>query len=232
MQAQPRLQAVRPKAETVSQPLHERYRMNEVTTPSRDIAGQINEAYRLAQEHAHTAVEHARRAGELLLQAKELVAHGDWLPWLSANVPDISERTAQGYMRLARECLADPANPQRVALLSLRAALADLADPKPPAPIDADEIMATGLRDIPPELCIAVEPGCVTSALIDGEPAIMLAESQRNRGYWFVCDLRDGTYNSRPILGRAVGLLVGQIAGWDRAEWHISDQRDWFPEAA
>lgn len=106
------------------------------------------------------------------------------------------------------------------------------SEPKPPAPIDRDEILATGLRVIPPELRIAVEPGCVTAALIDGEPAIMLAESQRNRGFWYVLDLRDGTYNARPIIGAAVGLLVGQIAGWDRAEWHMSDQREWFQEAA
>lgn len=196
------------------------------------LSDQINAEHRLAQEHARTAVTHARRAGELLLQAKELAAHGQWLPWLAANVPGISERAAQGYMRLARECLADPAKAQRVADLSLRAALQELAEPRPAAPIGADEIVATGLRSIPPELRIAVESGCVTAGLIDGAPAIVLAESRRNRGYWYVLDLRHETYNSRPILGAAVGLLVGQIAGWDRAEWHMSDQREWFSEAA
>jgi hypothetical protein len=213
---------------------------------SASLPQQINEAHRLAQEHAGAAIEHARKAGELLLHAKESAAHGAWLIWLSANVPGISARTAQGYMRLARHCLADPTKAQRVAHLSLRAALAALSEPKRSsssiedevrsvrdlAPIEAEEILATRLGVIPPELRIAVEPGCITSALIDGEPAIMLAESQRNRGFWYVVDLRDRTYNSRPILGCVVGLLVGQIAGWDRAEWFISDQQDWFPEAA
>lgn len=201
-------------------------------TVTKPLPEQINEAHQFTREHATCAVEWAVTCGQLLIEAQESCEHGEWLPWLSANVPGISVRKAQGYMRLARHCLADPANTQRVAHLSLRAALAEIAEPKLSATIDADEILATGLRHIPPELCIAVEPGCVTTALIDGQPAIMLAESKRNHGFWYVADIRDGTYNSRPILGAAVGLLVGQIAGWDRAVWHMSEQREWFPEAA
>lgn len=87
---------------------------------------QINEAYQFAREHAECAVEWATKCGQLLLQAQESVDHGEWLPWLAANVPGISVRTAQGYMRLARHYLTDPANTQRVAHLSLRAALAEL----------------------------------------------------------------------------------------------------------
>jgi hypothetical protein len=37
----------------------------------------------------------------LLLEAKELVAHGEWLPWLQANCR-LGERQARTYMRLAR----------------------------------------------------------------------------------------------------------------------------------
>jgi hypothetical protein len=47
------------------------------------------------------AVSNAIAAGELLLEAKKQVGHGEWLPWLAENC-DISERTAQAYMRLAR----------------------------------------------------------------------------------------------------------------------------------
>src|SRR5262249_4041264 len=40
-------------------------------------------------------------AGALLLEAKELVGHGEWLPWLRANCR-VSVRQAQTYMKLAR----------------------------------------------------------------------------------------------------------------------------------
>src|SRR5262249_7175396 len=40
-------------------------------------------------------------AGDLLLKAKAQLKHGGWLDWLKANC-EISERTVQAYMRLAR----------------------------------------------------------------------------------------------------------------------------------
>ena len=40
-------------------------------------------------------------AGDLLIEAKAQVKHGQWLPWLSDHV-QISERTAQLYIRLAK----------------------------------------------------------------------------------------------------------------------------------
>lgn len=40
--------------------------------------------------------------GERLIEAKEQLPHGDWLPWLTEQV-DFSERTARNFMRLARE---------------------------------------------------------------------------------------------------------------------------------
>ena len=75
-------------------------------------------------------VEHARHAGELLLAAKAQLSHGEWLPWLEANC-QVSARSAQGYMRLARQWPTLAANAQRVADfgdLPLRSALALLAD--------------------------------------------------------------------------------------------------------
>ena len=64
------------------------------------------------------------RAGELLIQAKAALPHGAFGSWLSANV-EFSDRTARGYMRLAG---LDEAKRQRVADLSLRSALAAIAD--------------------------------------------------------------------------------------------------------
>jgi hypothetical protein len=46
-------------------------------------------------------LEHYRRAGEMLIEAKDQVAHGSWSRWLTTNF-ELGKRTAQNYMRLAR----------------------------------------------------------------------------------------------------------------------------------
>ena len=48
-----------------------------------------------------TSIDHAIKAGTLLEEAKGLLRHGQWLPWLSDHC-GLSDRTAQRYMRLAR----------------------------------------------------------------------------------------------------------------------------------
>jgi len=64
-------------------------------------------ATRIRAEHEATAAamkrgcEHAIRAGELLIEAKRLLEHGEWLPWLAEHC-DVPERTARLYMRLAQ----------------------------------------------------------------------------------------------------------------------------------
>jgi hypothetical protein len=82
-------------------------------------------ATRIRAEHQAVgdALKHAITAGELLTEAKVQVPHGDWLPWLEANC-EMSLRTAQAYMRIAREIgKLDDGNTQRVAHLSIRDAL-------------------------------------------------------------------------------------------------------------
>ena len=46
------------------------------------------------------AVAHAIRAGELLVEAKAQLEHGQWLPWLAANF-EFTRQTASGYMLIA-----------------------------------------------------------------------------------------------------------------------------------
>ena len=62
--------------------------------------------------------------GRKLIAAKELVPHGEWGDWLRDKV-EFSERTAQNFMRLAREW----SNPHAVADLGARKALMLLALP-------------------------------------------------------------------------------------------------------
>lgn len=87
----------------------------------------INEEHSKAAECMWAGVQHAIRAGELLIEAKSQVEHGQWLPWLEANC-EFSERTAQGYMRLAKELpKLDAEKRNRVADLTFRDALKSIA---------------------------------------------------------------------------------------------------------
>jgi hypothetical protein len=94
------------------------------------LADRINEEHRRCEEALKEGLRHALRAGELLIEAKSRCAHGTWGAWLAENFEG-SERTAQAYMKVAREMpQLDGAKAQRVADLSLRGALKELAPPK------------------------------------------------------------------------------------------------------
>ena len=78
-----------------------------------DLAGRIVEAHAKADGAMRSAVANAVIAGELLIEAKRQVPHGQWLPGCARPAP---ERTAQAYMRLARKLPElEPAKAQRVA---------------------------------------------------------------------------------------------------------------------
>ncbi len=93
------------------------------------IASRINEAHRACEEAAASAVGHAIRAGELLIEAKAEAGHGNWLPWLEQNFEG-SEDTAQVYMKLARRKDELPNTEHARDLTSIRGALRALEPPK------------------------------------------------------------------------------------------------------
>lgn len=62
--------------------------------------------------------------GRCLIEAKELLPHGEWLPWLNERV-EFTERQAQRFMRLAKEW----SNPTALSDLGATKALALLALP-------------------------------------------------------------------------------------------------------
>lgn len=69
------------------------------------------------------AGESILQIGRCLIEAKELLEHGEWLPWLNERV-EFSERTARNFMRLAREwtnrqTLADLGASKALTLLAL-----------------------------------------------------------------------------------------------------------------
>lgn len=64
------------------------------------------------------------KIGQRLMEAKAMLPHGEWLPWLNERV-EFSERSAQNLMRLSREW----SNPQALADLGATKALTLLALP-------------------------------------------------------------------------------------------------------
>jgi hypothetical protein len=95
-----------------------------VRAPLERLAVEIRHDIEAADQHWQNAVKHAIRAGEGLIEAKALLQHGEWLPWLSENFAGFSARSASSYMRLAR-------NGSTVAdLTSIRQAVAALTTPK------------------------------------------------------------------------------------------------------
>lgn len=65
----------------------------------------IQEISNLHQEiigHLKMSLEKAIRIGELLTEQKASMKHGEFTPWIKANLP-FTDRTTQNYMRVYRE---------------------------------------------------------------------------------------------------------------------------------
>jgi hypothetical protein len=88
-----------------------------------ELAAQIRVEHEATAVALRRSVEHGIAAGDLLSEAKALVKHGQWLPWLAEHC-SMSERTAQLYMRLAKQRDAITANTQPIADLTLNEAAA------------------------------------------------------------------------------------------------------------
>jgi hypothetical protein len=92
-------------------------------TDLRGLAKRIDAEHRECERSLKAGLEHALKAGQLLLEAKGAIGHGGWIAWLKKNC-QVSDRLAQKYMRVARELpKLDAANTPRVADLSFREAL-------------------------------------------------------------------------------------------------------------
>lgn len=65
----------------------EKSKVQEIVTLHNEIAG-----------HLKMSLEKAIRIGELLIEQKTSLKHGEWLPWIEANLP-FSRQTADNYRR-------------------------------------------------------------------------------------------------------------------------------------
>jgi hypothetical protein len=88
----------------------------------------IKASQRAIREAASAMVSDAIAAGEALRKLKRAVSRGGWGAYLRHRC-DLSERTAQVYMRLAEHRAEIEADPQRAADLSLRSALKLIGSP-------------------------------------------------------------------------------------------------------
>jgi hypothetical protein len=99
----------------------------ELTTPSlSQLAIEINTAHDIAIEAAREVIRWSMKAGDLLMEAKGRLAHGEFGPWLRENCK-VGERQAQRYMKLARERARIEANWEEVEALSIEQAIGWLA---------------------------------------------------------------------------------------------------------
>ena len=71
-------------------------------SPEADLVKRINETYAHIERATRETVPRAIELGAMLIKAKaDYGTHGDWGQWLKTNCKQLSERTAQLYMKLA-----------------------------------------------------------------------------------------------------------------------------------
>lgn len=97
------------------------------------LAADIKATHKAIKASAEQMAEQAIAAGNLLIEAKAAVRHGEWRSWLDINV-GMSERSAQRYMQLARSGMKSAT----VADLGIRAAVEALASSHPEPRRDGD----------------------------------------------------------------------------------------------
>lgn len=93
-----------------------------------DLAARIKQGHEATSAALKDSLAHAMAVGDLLIEAKEQLKHGQWLPWLKSC--GVSERMAQCYLKLARNRAVIEANPTRMSDLGIGGALALLSIPR------------------------------------------------------------------------------------------------------
>jgi hypothetical protein len=130
-----------------------------------DLAARIRAEHEAVSEGLKESVRHAIAAGELLIEAKGQLGHGQWLPWLRDRCT-ISEGTAQLYMRVAKNRAEIEAQIRNgVAALSLNEVAAVLMLSSDVRKLLNFAKTAEGLSgEEPVDSCIANDAGVIHSA--------------------------------------------------------------------
>lgn len=169
--------------------------MNDIAITLPSLAEQINIEHAAAEKHARTALDHALRAGDLLIQVKSQIGHGEWISWLEARC-SVSPRSAQRYMRLALNREALEAKYDTVSHLPMREALKMLAK-------------STASESLVPA------PGRAITFWVDapvqGKTLVNISPSTNTGFYWVVClyeEAEEAQWLKRPVRADAIGQYL------------------------
>lgn len=170
------------------------------------LAEEIRREHHAARRASGEALRHAIAAGERLIEAKALLEHGQWLPWLAEQ--DIPERTARLYARIARHKDIIDAKSATVADMTLRGAVAELTEPKWPEKI-SERYEAQRLLPLAGHVRIGLREDAA------GWDEVWLAPSYQHSGFIYVTHIwtpRTGnssvTGGRRPIRADFVHAMV------------------------
>ena len=107
-----------------------------------DLVREINAEHGHVETYKRNTIQHAIRCGELLLEMKQRVGHGNWLAWVREHF-DASERTARNYMEIAKSAAVADLHDDTTMRSALRA-LASPSQPKEPKREQRSETAANG----------------------------------------------------------------------------------------
>ena len=74
--------------------------IRQLAEEAKQLHAEAEEARAAAEHQVTTAIEKAWQCGKRLNAIKAIVGHGNWLPWLRSNWPELTVRTAQSYMKI------------------------------------------------------------------------------------------------------------------------------------
>jgi hypothetical protein len=105
---------------------------SDLTASQPFLADAIRAEWELARGAFGVWLQHAIRVGELLVSAKSVIPHGEWIPWIAENFP-FTRQTAAIYMRIAA---APPEQMEGATSISsaLKALAATSSADEPPQP--------------------------------------------------------------------------------------------------
>jgi hypothetical protein len=197
-----------------------------------DLAARIRIEHEATASALKSSVEHAMAAGELLIEAKSQLKHGQWLPWLAEHCV-IPERTAHLYMRLARNRPEIEISATPVADMSIRGAVALLTVPRRGK---AEDKFVTNLVDGAADLVIdgfdiasikTSEAAMAYRAALREEVLVMIERLERHDAGIPDCGRWDAAFNElwhayrlpgnylQPCTDRDITEAVEKIAPFD-----------------
>jgi hypothetical protein len=128
--------------------------MTDLVRTNDDLAREINTEHGHVEAHKHKTIEHAIRCGELLLEMKQRVGHGNWLAWVEEHF-EASERTARNYMEIAKSAAVADLSDEPTMRSALRALASRSQSRESRAPKLEPEDAPTSPTDAPAGLVLA-----------------------------------------------------------------------------